>query len=186
MAVIRVGDLHHRDIARIVPGRDRGIVEREVQEVHRARLARGAGALDILFGHGGNADGADGQEDMLLDPAYRAQERVAPLGILDLEHQRRGQLAAIGHHRVIGCQFVGQLLLAALLNAQHLLDLQPHAVPAFEGNHRMRADRQAREFLGQDAFLALVLADQLVIGEVHDVLAGDGTAVPGHRLFHIR
>ena len=76
-------------------------------------------------------------------PPSRASIGRAATRVVDLEHDRRDELAALRDQRVIGRQLVCDLRLAALLDVQHLLDLLPHRLEILEIEGGERADLDA-------------------------------------------
>ena len=86
--------------------------------------------------------------------AEAGEELGAAHGIVDLEHHRRDQFAPVGHEGVIGREFAGQLLRAALLDVQHLLDLHPHGLEALEMQRGDRAHFHAPHALQRHDGLA--------------------------------
>ena len=144
------------------------------------RLAVGAGAVDILLGFRRHLLAADHQVDVPVDSAQCLQERRAALFLVDFEHKGAGEFRSVRDHRIIGSQFIGQLFVAAFLDAQHFLDLQPHAFPAFELDRGIGTDRDPPVFLAQDRFLPLVLADRFIILKRDDIIAGYFMGIAGH------
>jgi hypothetical protein len=72
---------------------------------------------------------------------------------------------------------------AALLDPQHLLDLQPHAVPGFEQRGGMGADAKPRKPFARDRLGPLFGANGLVLVDRQDVGGGDRAQFAGHREF---
>src|SRR3546814_8729358 len=96
--------------------RDLRVGEGEVDELHRGSLAVCGGAVDVLLGRADDALAIDLEECRLLDAAELRQEGLAALRIVDLEHHRGDQLAALRNQRVVSTQLVLDLLLATFLD----------------------------------------------------------------------
>src|SRR5215813_10688267 len=114
--------------------------EGKMDELHGGRFAGTARAIDVCLGYSLYGLVADPNEGRLLDAAEARQEGPAALWIVDLEEDGGNQFAALGDKRVVGAELVGDLGLAAFLDVQHLLHLQPHAVVVLEMKRRHRSD----------------------------------------------
>jgi len=114
----------------------------------------------------------EGQVHLVLDAAQPVQQLVALHRILDLEHHRRDQFAALGDERVVGGELVHDLRLAAALDRQHLVHLVPHGVEILEIECRMRADLDAAVLLERADALAVIAPFALVAIHRQDVGAG--------------
>ena len=152
-----------------------------MKKVHGTGLVvAGAGAFGIALRPGANPVWTNLDRDMVFNPADRAQEGVATQRIADFEQQGAGQLATLGHHRIIGREFINKLFGPALLDAQHFLDLQPHRIPVFEQHGCVRSNRKAGVLLALKRFGLLVGADQFILIERKDIGSGDGARIAGH------
>ncbi len=173
MGVDRVVEADDHPLARLLEAGDLGWREGEMDELHRGGLALGGSA--VLIGLRQTADllAADLDEGRLLDAAEAGQEIGAAQGIVDLEQHRRHQFAPAGHEGVIGRKLAGQLLGAALLDMQHLLDLHAHGLEALEMQSRDRAHLHAPHALQRDDGLAHLLAAGGIVGGGQDVGGGN-------------
>jgi len=120
-------------------------------------------------------------EHLLFDPAKRRQHARAAHRILDLDHHCGDQFLALGDERIVGFELIGDLLLAALLDVEHLVDLMPHRVVILEieGDERSDLDAAVAFQLG-DALLVFAPILRIDHG-VEDVGARDRSRVRGCR-----
>ena len=144
-----------------------------MDELHRGRLAVGGGAVDVLLRRADHLVARELQETGLLDPAELGEDLLAQHRIVDLEHQGGDQFPAIRNQRIIGLQLVQDLRGAALLDEQHLVDLQPHGVVALEIECGMGTQGHPAVLLDLDQGLTLVRTDLGVGVHVHDIGCGD-------------
>ena len=127
----------------------------------------------VGIGDAGDALAADGEEHVVLDLAEPGQRAVALRRVFDLEHHRGDQLVAFGDQRVVGVELVLDLRLAAALDVQHLLHLQPHRVEALEIEGAIGPDIDAARALRlADAAAMLAALGGILLGR-QDVGAGD-------------
>ena len=110
---------------------------------------------------------------MRSTPPSRDSNLPPPVRVLDFEHHRGGQLVALRDHRVIGRKLVRELRLAALLDAQHLLHLQPHRVVVLEIERGVGAYGNAPVGFDLADGAALFVADALVGFERKNIGGGD-------------
>ena len=122
---------------------------------------------------------AELEEEVVLDPAQLAQHAGAADRIVDLEHQGGDQLRALRDQRVVGGQFVGQLLVAALLDQQHLLDLEQHGLEALEIDGALGAERDPAQALGRQQGGAARPCARRELGGGDDVGGGDLAVAAG-------
>jgi len=113
--------------------------------------------------------GADPDERFVLDAAQHAEHARAAQRIVDLEHHGGHQFAARGDQRIIGRQFVGQLLGPALLDEEHLVHLVQHGVEGFEIERREGTDLEAAVLLDLRDPLAALGPQLGVFGDRDDV-----------------
>src|SRR3546814_16328704 len=88
--------------------------------------------------------------------------------IVDLEHDRGNQLAALGDQRVVGPQLVLDLRLAAFFDPQHLVDLLPHGLIALEIEGGDRTDLDPAMALQRQDAVAILIALLAVFGARQD------------------
>jgi len=105
-------------------------------------------------------------------PPSRSSAVLRRASLVDLEHHRGDQLAALRDERIVGAQLVLDLLLAALFDVEHLMDLMPHRriILEIEGGERADLDTARPLHLGHALAPLGTLLD--VVGERHDVGAG--------------
>ena len=122
-----------------------------------------------LHAFGGFADAGGGKvllavdldEHALLDPAQPTQDVQTADRLVDLEHHGGDKLVALRHQRVIGAQLVRDLLLSALLDVEHLVDLVEHRIEALEIERREWTDLDPAVALDRRHRPAPVAADRL-------------------------
>src|SRR5260370_27994797 len=158
--------------------------KRKPEELHRGGLALWAGVLTGRVGLATDALARDLNEGAVLDPAETRQGGFAALRVVDLEHHRGDQFAALRDQRIVGRQLIGDLRFSALLDVQHLLALLPHRVEILEieGGERAYFDSAV---LFDFTDLAPALAPYVdVLVERQDVGARQLAPVPRLRRIH--
>src|SRR5260370_112204 len=118
--------------------------ETKMDELHRRGLVVvAARVLAVALRDAANRLAADDQYHVILDAAESFERGLAARLLVDLEHYRGDQLAALRDQRVVGAQLVFDLRLAALFDVKHLVDLMPHRRIILEIEGGERADLDA-------------------------------------------
>src|SRR5215472_7283482 len=145
--------------------------ERKLDELDRRGFAFGAGVLSRRVRLAADPLPGDIEKDVVFDPAKAPQHRIAAPRVVDLEHDRRNQLAIPRNERIVCVELVFELRLPAFLDVQHLLRLMPNRVEILEIKRRKRADFEpALSFdLGNPS--ALCASNIGVFGERQDIVA---------------
>ena len=147
-----------------------------IEDVFPSSLVRATSSLDLLCGDGG---AADLQPDGVLDPCQTIELAFPPPGIVDLQHERRDQRVARRDQRVVGLQLARNLLLAALLDVEHLVHLHPHGLEALEVKGGEGADGEPAVALQRRGGGAALVSDLGIVRHVHDVGPCERPARPG-------
>src|SRR5262249_55852708 len=114
MPVIRVVEADQDLGSGLLEYGDLGWGEWKADELHRRGLSLGTGVLAGRIGPALDALAGDPDKGAVLDAAEPRQRGFAALRIVDLEHDGGAEFAALRDQRVVGCQLVLDLLLAAL------------------------------------------------------------------------
>lgn len=136
--------------------------EPEADELHRGGLALRAGIFTGRVRFAADAEPSGFDERAVFDAAELHQSPGAALRVVDFEHHRRVELAALRDQRVVGRQLVGDLVVAAFLDIEHLVDMAPHRREILEIECRERPDLEAAA-LFQLGDLAPALAADLEV-----------------------
>ena len=118
----------------------------------------------------------------VLDPSQAVELALPARRVVDFQHHRRDQGVALRNQRIVGLELARDLLLAAALNMEHLVDLHPHGLEALEMEGGERADGEPALALQCRDRGAAFIADLGVVRHVHDIGAGERAARLAHRL----
>ena len=127
--------------------------------------------VGIWQAHDGLA--AEGQLHDPFDAAQPGQHRAAADRVVDFDHHRGDKLAALWDQRVIGRDLVGDLLLPALFDEEHLVNLMQHRVVIFEIEGDEGPDLDPAQALHLAHALAQVPPLRPELVERHEVVAGE-------------
>ena len=158
--------------------------EAKADELHRGGLALRAGVFTGRVRLAADAEPGGFDERAVFDAAELHQSPGAALRVIDFEHHRRVELAALRDQRVVGRQFVDDLFVAAFLDIEHLVDLAPHRREILEIECRERPDLEAAALFQLGDLAPALAADPGVFVERQDVGAADLAPGAGLRLDH--
>src|SRR5215831_10275633 len=171
MPVIRMVETGDYLSTRRLEPRDLTRGERKLDELDRRGFAFGAGVLARRIGFASDAFPGDIEKDVVFDPAQPHQHRIAAPRVVDLEHHRRNQVAALRDERIVCGELVFELCIPALLDVQHLLHLIPHSIVVLEIECRKGADFEPALLLDLGDPFALRTSNVGIFGERQDIVA---------------
>src|SRR5215831_12287714 len=171
MPVLRVVETGDYLSTRRLEPRDLIRGERKLDELDRRSFAFGAGVLARRVRLAADPLPGDIEKDVVFDPAQARQYRIAAPRIIDLEHDRRNQVAALRDKRIVCVELVFDLRISAFLDVQHLLHLVLHRVVILEIERRKRADFEPALPFDLGNPFALRTSNIGVLGERQDVPA---------------